>query len=101
MKCDASEGVTYSLCFFVGLKECLSDAIVITNSLIAFKSVVNWDSENNKSAIYLWNENSKRFVSIHELTTRVIKPGHNIERLYLAGEFDTNDYTVLDEAENI
>lgn len=66
----------------------MPDTIVITNSLIAFKSVVNWDLESNRSAIYLWNENSKRFVSIHELTTREIKPQHNIEKLYFAGEFD-------------
>ena len=59
---------------------------VYTNSLDAFSTYWCWNEEQNKPMIYVRNE-QKEWVHISELTTRTLRRGLNLEKLYVNGEF--------------
>lgn len=62
------------------------DTEVFTNSLDAFSNFWCWDDEKNVPLIYIQNEEGNwKFIS--ELTNRRLRIGHNLEKLYVNGEF--------------
>ena len=59
---------------------------VYTNSLDALSNFWCWDDEKNMPLIYIQNEEGNwKFIS--ELTNRKLRRGHNLEKLYVNGEF--------------
>lgn len=59
---------------------------VYTNSLDAFSNFWCWDTKKNTPMIYIrnkWNQ----WQLIDELTERELRVGHNLEKLYINGEF--------------
>lgn len=62
------------------------DTKVYTNSLDAFSNFWCWDYEKKMPMIYVRDANGK-WNLISELTTRELRIGHNLEKLYVNGEF--------------
>lgn len=78
---DAANGVSSNIAFLDELLERQKDCVVYTNSLIVFSSRYAWDAE-----IYIRNKNDE-FTNITHMTSRYLKEGMNLARLYIAGEF--------------
>lgn len=62
------------------------DTEVFTNSLDAFSNFWCWDDKKNMPLIYVQNEDGD-WKFINELTNRELRIGHNLEKLYVNGEF--------------
>ena len=62
------------------------DTKVYTNSLDAFSNFWCLDDEKKIPMIYIRNENNE-WALISERTTRKLRIGHNLEKLYTCGEF--------------
>lgn len=62
------------------------DTEVFTNSLIALSNLWCWDYEKNMPLIYIQNEEGN-WMFISELTNRELRIRHNLEKLYVNGEF--------------
>ena len=62
------------------------DIVVYTNSLDAFSNFWCWDDQKKMPMIYIRNE-SRKWSLISELTTRELRAGLNLEKLYINGEF--------------
>lgn len=85
---DADDGPTANYEKLTALlNEKFSD-IVLTNSLVALSHVFGWNEEHNGTEIYLWRNKYKDFIRCDLLTTKEIREGHNIEKMYMAGSFD-------------
>lgn len=52
-----------------------------------------WDNELNRPEIYL-RDSSGEFKNITEFTARLLKEGHNLAKLYIAGEFKRKDICI-------
>lgn len=59
---------------------------VYTNCLDAFSNFWCWDNEKKLPMIYVRDKNYQ-WKLISELTTRELRMGHNLEKLYVNGEF--------------
>ena len=83
---DAKYGFTHNDMMLDGIKCYDNNASVYTNSLVALDNRLVWNEELGVPEIYLWRGNE--FVRIDKLTNRQLKEGHNIMKMYIAGEFD-------------
>ena len=63
------------------------DDAILTNSLVALGHWCGWNECENHTDIYLWVGKLHTFKRIDELTDKEIRFAHNIEKLYMAGEF--------------
>ena len=52
-----------------------------------------WDNELNRPEIYI-RDSSGEFKNITEFTGRQLKEGHNLAKLYIAGEFKRKDICI-------
>ena len=70
------------------------DINIVTNLPYLLSNEFAWNTKENKSEIYLWSviDNQEGFRNISDLTTREIREGHNIEKMYRSGEFDHDEY---------
>ena len=59
---------------------------VYTNSLDAFSNFWCWNNEKKMPMIYIRDKNGE-WKLISELTNRQLCEGHNLEKLYVNGEF--------------
>lgn len=59
---------------------------VYTNSLDAFSNFWCWDNEKKMPMVYIRDKNGE-WKLISELTNRQLCEGHNLEKLYVNGEF--------------
>lgn len=82
---DAGWGFTQndSMLDFIRITD--NNASVYTNSLVALDNRLAWNEELNAPEIYLWRND--KFVRIDQLTNRELREGHNIMKMYIAGEF--------------
>lgn len=78
---DAASGVSSNIALLDELLERQKDCVVYTNSLIVFSSRYAWNAE-----IYIRSKDGE-FMNITHMTSRYLREGINLARLYIAGEF--------------
>ena len=78
---DAANGVSSNIALLDELLERQKDCVVYTNSLIVFSSRYAWNAE-----IYIRSKDGE-FMNITHMTSRYLREGINLARLYIAGEF--------------
>lgn len=84
----ANKGVTDNIELLDLILEKDTDAVVYTNSIFAIYSLYAWNDELDVPDIYIRAGNDGKWVRIDKLTNRTLKPGHNLAKMYVAGEFE-------------
>lgn len=84
---DAANGVSSVLLSLENIGIRNYDSIIYTNSILAFSNQYAWNKKLHLPEIYIRSSKTKSFVNISELTNRELKEGHNLAKLYMAGEF--------------
>lgn len=83
-----------------GVSSCINDAEyflssmnpdikIYTNCLELFKNRYAWNKELGVPEVYIRHKDTREFIRIDEATPRLLREGHNLAHLYLAGEFDS------------
>lgn len=85
---DAAEGMRANISKLDIIKEKEPNSVIYTNSIFTFDNTYAWDNELNRPEIYI-RDSSGEFKNITEFTSRQLKEGHNLAKLYIAGEFDS------------
>ena len=62
-------------------------ASVYTNSLELFSNVYAWNEQLKAPEIYVRHAQNKKFIRLDKLTPRELREAHNLQKLYLSGEF--------------
>ena len=65
-----------------------ADAVVYTNSLVALSSDWCWNEKDHRPELYLRNIGGEWTICT-ELTDKEIRRAHNLEKMYVAGSFQT------------
>ena len=89
----AAEGMRANISKLDIIKEKEPDSVIYTNSIFAFCNTYAWDNELNRPEIYI-RDSSGEFKNITEFTGRQLKEGHNLAKLYIAGEFKRKDICI-------
>lgn len=82
---DAGWGFTQNESMLEFIKLTDNNAFVYTNSLIALNNKFAWNEELGVPDIYMFRDD--KFVRIDKLTDRELRIAHNIEKMYVNGEF--------------
>lgn len=83
---DAKYGYTNNANKFIDIENEDNTAIVYTNSLLALNNRLAWNEDLKVPEIYL--RIGSAFERIDKLTNRELKQGHDIMKMYIAGEFE-------------
>lgn len=88
---DAANGVSYNLEVADATLEKNDDktVVVYTNQILLLDSKYTYDTKTKMFHCYLKMEDGS-WMNLEYLTDRELRPGHNIPKLYLAGEFYDN-----------
>ena len=91
---------SYSLDAKLGVSRCIRlldifyknapDGIIYTNSIFAFQNRYAWNEELKVPEVYIRTGEDAAFTRIDRLTTRELREGHNLAKMYIAGEFENN-----------
>lgn len=84
---DAKDGVSNNIERLETLLQNNRDLTIHTNSLLAFSNRYAWNKNLGVPEIYIRVGKTREFVRIDKLTNRQLKWGHNLAKMYLAGEF--------------
>lgn len=87
-KVDASRGVNANIDRLDALNETQPNAVIYTNSIFAFNNMYAWNEELKVPEIYIRAGEHMVFTRIDKLTNRELRAGHNLAKMYVAGEFD-------------
>ena len=88
IKVDAKNGITSNINQLIAIeKDRDFDTSIYTNSIVALWSRWCWDKENKIPQLYIRNINGE-WENITHFTTRELREGHNLAKLYISGEFD-------------
>lgn len=95
---DATYGPSENIEFLNSLYEINPNAIIYTNSIFAFSNTYAWNPVNKVPEIYIRAGEHMIFTRIDKLTTRELREGHNLKKMYLSGEFDTTTEDATNKA---
>lgn len=87
-KIDAGQGVSSCIRLLDICAECRPSSIIYTNSIFAFHNMYAWNEELKAPEIFIRAGESEQWVRIDKLTNRELKEGHNLAKMYVAGEFN-------------
>ena len=90
---DASAGVNSNIDALDMLLKRQPDAVVYTNSIFAFSNIYAWNEKLKVPEIYIRQYENGPFARIDSLTTRELREGHNLAKMYVSGEFDNKSRT--------
>ena len=85
---DATRGVSACIMILDACAKCRSNSIIYTNSIFAFNNMYAWNEELKAPEIFIRAGEEGKWVRIDKLTNRALKPGHNLAKMYVAGEFE-------------
>ena len=92
---DAKYGYTQNDSALYGYMHSNYDAVIYTNSLVALNNKYAWNEELGVPEIYL--PKNGEFIRIDRLTGRLLREGHNILKMFMAGEFDAYVFDAEDK----
>ena len=84
---DAKDGVSANMVRLDVLRQTEPDAIVYTNSIIAFSNEYAWNEKLKVPEIYIRAGEHMLFTRIDKLTERELRRAHNLAKMYVAGAF--------------
>lgn len=90
---DARNGYSYVDSKLEELKNKFPNADVLTNSIVALDNYYAWDEKTSSPNIWIKCA-SGNFVKITELTNRELREGHNLMKMYMAGEFEAKQFSM-------
>lgn len=85
---DAVRGVSANIMVLDACAKCRPNDIVYTNSIFAFHNMYAWNEELKVPEIFIRAGEEGTWVRIDKLTNRTLKQGHNLAKMYVAGEFE-------------
>ena len=88
---DAVYGPGKCKTFLDAIKNNNTNAVVLTNSLIALDNTYCWNDKTHSCNLYIFIPRRNRFVSVNTLTDKDIKKVHNLEAMYRNGAFYLED----------
>lgn len=83
---DAKYGITHCDCALLTYSKTQPDVAIYTNSIMAFSNEYAWNKNLKRPEICIRNKVGE-FVNIANCTTRELKEGHNLAKMYISGEF--------------
>lgn len=86
---QAGRGVRQNIEILDLFAEQKPNAVVYTNSIFAFSNEYAWNEDLKVPEIYIRAGEHMVFIRIDKLTSRELREGHNLAKMYIAGEFDT------------
>ena len=92
---DAADGVSANINLLSHLYENHRECVVYTNSIFAFNNLYAWNEELKLPEIYVRDSEQGLFTNISNLTNRQLRPGHNLAKMYISGEFSKNKWSTL------
>lgn len=98
---DAANGYSFCEDRFEITKRFHPECSIYTNSLMALDNRYVWNDQLGVPELYLRHKDTCVFTRIDKLTTRELRQGHNLMKMYMAGEFDSLKlHPRLEEMEN-
>lgn len=84
---DAKMGFTLTEEALWKIKKYCPQNTVYTNQITALSNQWAWNEELHVPEIYLRKDKESDWVRIDKLTTRELREGYNLEKMYISGEF--------------
>lgn len=84
---DATNGVTNNINLLYILSIESPECIIYTNSILAFENRYAWNDDKKVPDIFIRGK-CGAFRRITKFTGRELREGHNLKKMYIAGEFE-------------